>query len=95
MKRTLSSEDLEKLESFPIYGVQKLTKLGGSYAIILPKSWVEFHAHEVISYKKGAPEETYWVEVSVGEGGVVRIRTLNIDDCLEILEHIREKVKEE
>jgi len=90
-----SIEQLRILEDIGVFGVQKLTKLGGSYAIILPKEWVEYYAYEISDVAEHDEKKkiTYWIQVIVGENGELKISPLNISELIDSLKYVREKTK--
>ena len=89
MKITL--DHLRLLEEFGIFSIQKLTKLGGSFAIILPKQWVDYFAYEIPD-EKGEP--TFWMQMIVEENGEIKVSPLNVDDLHDNLKYVREKKRE-
>jgi len=58
----LPTEVVELLEEFGY--IYKLRKFGGSYGVLLPRSWVDMSCWYTTD-EKG--EETYWLKVDVGQ----------------------------
>lgn len=81
----LDIEQLKALESLGICGLYELKKVGGSYALFLPKTWVDLFCLEV--------DGTYWVQIAVGNDGTITFERPDMKKLEEDFKYV--KVKEQ
>lgn len=72
-------DELEVLEKF--FPVKRLKKIGGSYALFLPKEWVD-------SYCEPIGEEIYFVLVTFKKESVI-ISPLTTDEVMEFVHNLQ------
>lgn len=56
-------QKLKLLAEQNIFGINKLIKLGGSYALILPRTWVDIHCISI--------DDAFYVKLQVIDGKLV------------------------
>lgn len=70
--RDLEIEQKVKVLSQLGFGIRKVSRLGNSYAIIVPKEWVEYFCLRT--------DDAYWVQMSIDEDNTLRISPLTEAD---------------
>jgi antitoxin component of MazEF toxin-antitoxin module len=77
------AEKIKILGEQHAFGVNKLTKIGNSYAIILPKVWVQMHCVDI--------DGGYYLRLEVEDNQLI-FSPIELEDVEAIV--IKEKVKE-
>lgn len=73
---------IKELAKQQAFGVKKLVSLGGSYAVVIPMTWIKFHCTEI--------DGDYYFKLGV-EGDMLVLRAIDDDD----LENVTMKRKAE
>ena len=84
----ITAKQLRILESLGTQGLRELKKIGGSYALFIPKPWVDFNTLEILD-EDGNP--TYWVKVMVEDDNTITFSPLDIEDLEDELQYVEEK----
>ena len=82
----ITREQLRVLESLGTQGIREIKKVGGSYYLLLPKSWVEVNTLEI---QDG--ELSYWMQLEVQSNGSLVFKYPDLSDLEEELKLIRAK----
>lgn len=83
----LTVEQLRILETLGLAGLYELKKVGGSYALFLPKVWVDLFCLEV--------DGSYWVQLTIGNDGTITFERPNMEKLEEDFKHVQVKVQDD
>lgn len=65
-------EKLKVLQSMGVLGIRKLIPVGGSYAVIIPKEWIDYYTLQTNS--------GYWVKLLPTEEGNILLASVTEDE---------------
>ena len=83
----LDIKQLRILEDLGIIGLRELKKVGGSYALFLPKSWVDTFCLEI--------NGTYWFRLNVNSDGSITFSQFTQEELEQELSSIQIISKQE